>query len=651
MDLVDRNIRQRMLPFVWEPSDDINSKEASELKDSLKTVWTFRNKEKYVGSSNNPKLGITPEDHNYFKQDIANKQLFALMGDNTVLGGDLTFDNLLDFIPAIQIREYTQDTRLDLILSFVDYLVKGFKDGKATADNLTETGSLAALTELLAYDLKNISNNKHWKGIIELFEKVLGSSEPYFYTEKNSLRKCVLDFVHAMYYRILSTTTTNIYTLPYSSSHVIKGNGFTGFEDGFDVGSKLDDSSSALVKFIAPNITLTTTPMWRGVRGGESVSIDITFNLFNDRLDKAITNFIFVNTILPQNLPTQYAIFSQPPSLYDIKIEGGNRLFMCAGNFNCTYKGVMRQPSNAFFDGLIKHVNTVIFKSKKEAEKKPDENVQKSKSKVEEAEKKLKEAEEKEKQAREKYKQAQMDYEAILPDAEGDVEGGPFKTELVEAEKAMSDASKEVQNAFNNTYNAYGEFQKAQNELNNANEEKSKAKQSTSVTIKTFVDNLKNNNCIKIPDVYEITMTFKSLLPNNFNNFLSQYAMNSKMTDSSMVINRPGIMDSDNKFNENMTNIISEWVTERSKDANELANINVDIAKAKKDYEEKQKIADYTDANKLYDIMVKSPSYENTTTFNAAATDDTLADDAKKAYESEKNKKIELLNKGNNPTE
>ena len=34
---------------------------------------------------------------------------------------------------------------------------------------------------------------------------------------------------------------------------------------------------------------------------------------------------------------------------------------------------------------------------------------------------------------------------------------------------------------------------------------------------------LEHNDIIKIPDVYEITMHFKSLLPNNFNNFMFQF--------------------------------------------------------------------------------------------------------------------------------
>ena len=36
-----------------------------------------------------------------------------------------------------------------------------------------------------------------------------------------------------------------------------------------------------------------------------------------------------------------------------------------------------------------------------------------------------------------------------------------------------------------------------------------------------------NDNTVRIPDVYEVTLTFKSLLPDVFNDFLLQFAMSS----------------------------------------------------------------------------------------------------------------------------
>ncbi len=44
-----------------------------------------------------------------------------------------------------------------------------------------------------------------------------------------------------------------------------------------------------------------------------------------------------------------------------------------------------------------------------------------------------------------------------------------------------------------------------------------------------------NNNSVKIPDVYEVTLNFTSLLPDNFNQYLFQYAMKNSITRSSVV--------------------------------------------------------------------------------------------------------------------
>ena len=45
-----------------------------------------------------------------------------------------------------------------------------------------------------------------------------------------------------------------------------------------------------------------------------------------------------------------------------------------------------------------------------------------------------------------------------------------------------------------------------------------------------------NDNLIKIPDVYHVTLQFQSLLPANFNNFLFAYSQNNRMSvDSTKV--------------------------------------------------------------------------------------------------------------------
>ena len=44
------------------------------------------------------------------------------------------------------------------------------------------------------------------------------------------------------------------------------------------------------------------------------------------------------------------------------------------------------------------------------------------------------------------------------------------------------------------------------------------------------------NNLIKIPDVYHVTLQFQSLLPANFNNFLFAYSQNNRMSVDSTYV-------------------------------------------------------------------------------------------------------------------
>ena len=118
-------------------------------------------------------------------------------------------------------------------------------------------------------------------------------------------------------------------------------------------------SSSMLGKIlssIGSNVTFTMTPVWK-VGEDPRTTVEITLNLFNDTCDHALRNFLFVNTLIPQNMSLQYAVLRFPPCAYDIKIDGGRRLMMCSGKFTCMNKGVVREPSNLFFTKLSKHLN------------------------------------------------------------------------------------------------------------------------------------------------------------------------------------------------------------------------------------------------------------------------------------------------------
>ena len=63
-----------------------------------------------------------------------------------------------------------------------------------------------------------------------------------------------------------------------------------------------------------------------------------------------------INTLFPGNMWMQYHLFNVAPNLYDIKVEGLQRLYMCTGEFKCECKGQLRTPSNDFLDKLKNYV-------------------------------------------------------------------------------------------------------------------------------------------------------------------------------------------------------------------------------------------------------------------------------------------------------
>lgn len=68
-----------------------------------------------------------------------------------------------------------------------------------------------------------------------------------------------------------------------------------------------------------------------------------------------------MNTLVPNNKWVQYNMFQHSSSLYDVKIEGLNRLFACAGDFKVTYEGVLRDPTKEWLNELVsKHANSCM---------------------------------------------------------------------------------------------------------------------------------------------------------------------------------------------------------------------------------------------------------------------------------------------------
>lgn len=93
-------------------------------------------------------------------------------------------------------------------------------------------------------------------------------------------------------------------------------------------------------------------PRWDPTGSGTMESLTVTFDLFNDTADAAMQNFIFVNTIIPNNLWMQYGMLRHSPCLYDIKVDGFKRMFLCSGDFEVKSQGLQRTPTYGWLKKL-----------------------------------------------------------------------------------------------------------------------------------------------------------------------------------------------------------------------------------------------------------------------------------------------------------
>jgi hypothetical protein len=72
------------------------------------------------------------------------------------------------------------------------------------------------------------------------------------------------------------------------------------------------------------NVAINYMTSWDSQPGTDGPYPQVTakFSLFNDSVGAAVANFIFVNTIAPNNMWMQYGLLQQSPSVYDVKIAG-----------------------------------------------------------------------------------------------------------------------------------------------------------------------------------------------------------------------------------------------------------------------------------------------------------------------------------------
>lgn len=359
------NLKNAYRPFVLDPNNEMMKvNENAAAVGGKPQVFSFKK---------DPSLGILPNSWNVssaLKSDISMGLIYGMNSTGKMIaGGPISLkDHLLQHIPMVQIREYQQDSKLNQVFSLFGSLKEGFDKGSEAASSGSSVGDALA-------GLKTTAEKwwKTFKWIVvnpDIFvKKLLGGMElSREMTITESDDKSYLSIVkvpHILYYQMISSLSLNIFELPFSGEFVREASGHGGWNTGRGIkgiGGSGNGIFSKFISYFGDNIKVSMTPTWDGAADEEGTTIEFTVNLFNDSVDAACVNFVFVNTLLPGMMFTQYHIFQQSPSLFDIKVDGLGRYFMCSGSVKVEYKGVLRTPSPTVIKNLATKYANPIYK-------------------------------------------------------------------------------------------------------------------------------------------------------------------------------------------------------------------------------------------------------------------------------------------------
>ena len=398
------NIKQQFLPFVLNPESRLHQVAGSspDLKKGNPSpqYFTYRAKSgSYPSGIANLRFYPSSMDNIMVNDDISFKLLYEMDGKNQMTNKPLTIQSILDHIPAVQIREFLPDTRLDqcinLITDLFSNMAKLFTGDKKSGDSNAKTNKAEKNDKEEEDNLFLKITSAAWYTM----RYFIGATDPDFYDDigrmpglpfssynqkiyesfkmfgqpEKSPGYFVMTFPYTLYYALQSCVTTGVYEVPALDSDkriLASGGGMKGWGDGSDFMSSGGFRISGLLNkipligslanMILGNVGVNYMPWWNAESGSKTIEpvINLKFDLFNDSYDAAMNNFIFVNTIVPNNKWIQYNMFQHSSHLYDVKIEGLNRLFACSGDFNVTYEGVLRDPPYKFIKDLVRlHAN------------------------------------------------------------------------------------------------------------------------------------------------------------------------------------------------------------------------------------------------------------------------------------------------------
>ena len=306
------------------------------------THFNFRNK------PNSKRLGIFPHCDigldNLVKNDISFKTF-----DN------MKMNDLFEYIPGVQLREYIHDSRFVQVQNMFTAFAEGYKDIKKASEKTDFVGILKNVFDELTSDTT--------------LEKIFNGIKPssmYSTIPDSKEAKFTIDIPFILYYLLMTFKTKAVYTVPYSGKIVESSNGQSGWDTKHGIAGLQTSQNSifgTLLNYMGKNIRINTTPVWGGDEGSAFPEISIEFDLFNDSHEQAINNFLFIHNIVPKNKFLQYHLYQHNPAVYDVKIEGFNRFYMCSANIQCEAKGVIRDPSYDFIKDIKSKYTNGDYKS------------------------------------------------------------------------------------------------------------------------------------------------------------------------------------------------------------------------------------------------------------------------------------------------
>lgn len=283
-------------------------------------------------------------------------------------GKKVEYEEFLDLIPSIQIREYVPDAKLTQTFKWFSYLKRGFDAGLKNFDAVTyDTDSITKKINNLMNTVGNTLEGMT-SGDAPLLRKIVGGLAHYYQDKGFNLGSddgfAVLFLPFVLYYRLTTTHTNNIYELPYSMQNNIFQSdgtyGWTNHQDDFGIMGMINNriGENPIAKMILGNtIKVNVMPSFQPTGEAPGDTITIHFDLINDSDEAAIFNFLFCHTLFGNNKWLQYGFVQAGSSVYDVKLPGANRYFMCSGKFVCKGKGAFRSPSSTICKGIVNHIH------------------------------------------------------------------------------------------------------------------------------------------------------------------------------------------------------------------------------------------------------------------------------------------------------